>query len=1457
MRRGDVDVTCRAWRRTALVACALVPGLILASSSFASFPRWATITWDGGGGDSNWSTAANWVGDVVPATADTAVFDGTSSKACTINDSVSILGLQIQGLYTGTVSREPGVTVTVGTSGYTQSGGTFTGGSGVGGVTLNGPFSMTGGTFNAPTAGIDLNVSGNFSVTGGTFSAGTGSVVLNGTGAQSLSASGVAFSGLTIGAAHTVTASTSVNVDGTLTVTGTLDVSNAAATLTTAGTVTIVAGGAVTRGTAGWTFDGTSSAILTANGISIGDITIDGTAKLVSLGSAVTIGTLTIAADDAFHVKGNTTSITTLSNLGTFRLYGSESGAITITNGNDIDSGTWEYVGNGDATQNLWTIKDFGTTDYYNLTLTDAVALERYAMAADLKVVQTLTLSGLGSGCYIELNGWTLDIATLSNDGTVRLRGTETTTITNGNDVNSGRWLYEGDGDATSQLRTIKDWGTTDYFTLQIFASGTLPDTFQLAGALTVNERLWLSLATDLLHFNGQSVTVVSPGFVDNSGTIRLFGSETVTLPANGNDSNSGTWEFVGNGGTAETFNIPDFGTTDYFNIRINDTAATPDTFSVSSSITSGGTVQVSAGTLSVGTSRTLTSTGLTVDGGTMTINLCTVDVNGNLSFSAGTLQFTTSGTMNVSGNWVRSGGAFVPNSGTVTLDGVSNQTLTSTGASFYVLTINNSAASVIPTDTVTATGGTNCNGGTLNLAVNNVGMTTFNLILNGGSFTGGTSNVTVQNAFQINGAGSCTAPSGTLFVAGGFQRTGAGAFTHNGGTVNLNGSGAQTLNCASPFNILVIGNSGPGVTLGIACTVASGGSLAIQTGRLFSLSGFGLTASGATFSNDGTLRRQGGESVSLTQDTDSGTWEFTGNGDGTADTFTSLERGAVDYYNLTINDTSAIKDSFSFSTGSVVVVNQVSVSGGALTHTTGTLQANGFTVSGGTYAGGSGPVDINGGVSISSGAFTSTSGLLKALSFSHTGGTFAHNSGRVLLNNTTNQLLSVTSTTTLNDLYVNGELWGYWNLDETSGTVAGDSSGYGRTGTRTNGPTTSTSTAAPLQFTNLASLSFDGTNDYVTMGDVLDMGTPQSFTLSAWVNHNTVTPGQTEVITAKSTGTVGYSFGLMTADFLTCTLGDGVNTVTATAGTAMTLGTWHHVAAVVDRGNQLLKLYLDGVAVGSAGTVLVTDMNNAQPFRIGIPSIYSGTASTDNAWDGFIDDVRVYARPLTLTEISLLAAGNQPQTSVATTTISGAALVVSNRLALCSGTLDVSATNFGVTVAGDWRNEGGLFVPRAGTVTMTGGASHLYPGSQAFNNLTLNLPSNGVACTLNGATTVSGSLTVTTGILSQIQWNLSAGPVTIGLNGTWQNLSTGDITLTGDVGTSGVISFNGGGPACQAGGDAIVITSGTVRTWTGTGQFTIVDVDITNQARSGALVTIYSSTSVGGGNSGWTFDAG
>src|ERR1700722_13406053 len=130
-----------------------------------------SCTWNGGGSDNNWSTAANWGAGCtgtggIPSSSDTVTFDGTSTKNATIDTgfSGSIAALNINSGYTGTITQAKNLSITAGN--FSQAAGTYNGATFS--ITITGNFSLTGGTFTSPS-GQFLSVTNNFTVSGGTF----------------------------------------------------------------------------------------------------------------------------------------------------------------------------------------------------------------------------------------------------------------------------------------------------------------------------------------------------------------------------------------------------------------------------------------------------------------------------------------------------------------------------------------------------------------------------------------------------------------------------------------------------------------------------------------------------------------------------------------------------------------------------------------------------------------------------------------------------------------------------------------------------------------------------------------------------------------------------------------------------------------------------------------------------------------------------------------------------------------------------------------------------------------------------------------------------------------------------------------------------------------------------------------------------------------------------------------
>ncbi len=206
--------------------------------------------------------------------------------------------------------------------------------------------------------------------------------------------------------------------------------------------------------------------------------------------------------------------------------------------------------------------------------------------------------------------------------------------------------------------------------------------------------------------------------------------------------------------------------------------------------------------------------------------------------------------------------------------------------------------------------------------------------------------------------------------------------------------------------------------------------------------------------------------------------------------------------------------------------------------------------------------------------------------------------------------------------------LAGYWKLDENTGTSAADASTNGNTGTLTNGPTWVTGQIG-------SAVDFDGTNDYITAGTGDTPIVKDKKTVAAWVYiDGTMTNGTTYQIVRKySSGDSNTYYGLAlyhdgSSTKLMSHQGGGGAFVYSTG--AVAAGQWVHVAATFDKPN--VSFYING-ALDSTGTDTV-----AGGYPSGSGTMYIGsTNSATGYFNGKLDEVRVYDRPLSADEVSSL----------------------------------------------------------------------------------------------------------------------------------------------------------------------------------------------------------------------------
>ncbi|KKW19592.1 MAG: Glycoside hydrolase family 43, partial [Parcubacteria group bacterium GW2011_GWA2_51_10] len=178
--------------------------------------------------------------------------------------------------------------------------------------------------------------------------------------------------------------------------------------------------------------------------------------------------------------------------------------------------------------------------------------------------------------------------------------------------------------------------------------------------------------------------------------------------------------------------------------------------------------------------------------------------------------------------------------------------------------------------------------------------------------------------------------------------------------------------------------------------------------------------------------------------------------------------------------------------------------------------------------------------------------------------------------------------------------------------------------------------------------LSFDGVNDTVSLGDINVLDGVTQLTVSSWFNAKTVSSNQTSIISKElQSGNLFYGWGYQIVNggggnqiFFIIRNGDTPVTHSWTALNAFSTNQWYNLVLRYDGsaiGNSnRVKAYLNGVELPLtfAGTVPPVLASTDAPVLLG-----RAGHGLDGYFNGSIDDVRIYNRALTVTEIQNLAA--------------------------------------------------------------------------------------------------------------------------------------------------------------------------------------------------------------------------
>jgi hypothetical protein len=301
-------------------------------------------------------------------------------------------------------------------------------------------------------------------------------------------------------------------------------------------------------------------------------------------------------------------------------------------------------------------------------------------------------------------------------------------------------------------------------------------------------------------------------------------------------------------------------------------------------------------------------------------------------------------------------------------------------------------------------------------------------------------------------------------------------------------------------------------------------------------------------------------------------------------------------------------------------------------------------------------------------------------------------------------------------------------------------------------------------------SLAFDGANDYVSMGDVAQADGLTSVTVSAWVKFAVNGGGASETHLVDKSHCSGHTNGgpwelgvsltsSRKAEFLIYPQGGSpaAYVFSGPSSTSIDDGAWHHVTGRYD-GSQI-SIWVDGVQENSRPLVGVTMPNTSYGVELG--GRCNGYAYP---FRGVLDDVRIYTRALTPSEISAdmattVGAGASPQpdaTAPSTPTGLASSNVTSSQIGLA---WQASTDNVGVTGYRVYRNGSLVATTTATNHTSTGLSSNT---SYVFTVAAFDAASN--------TSTQSNPLAVTTAASSTgsytTNFNLTENPISEG--GRW-----------------------------------------------------------------------------------------
>ncbi len=236
--------------------------------------------------------------------------------------------------------------------------------------------------------------------------------------------------------------------------------------------------------------------------------------------------------------------------------------------------------------------------------------------------------------------------------------------------------------------------------------------------------------------------------------------------------------------------------------------------------------------------------------------------------------------------------------------------------------------------------------------------------------------------------------------------------------------------------------------------------------------------------------------------------------------------------------------------------------------------------------------------------------------------------------------------------------------IDLSASTVASHTVTYNTTSSGSSVcPNTSTQTVeiAVAGIANNYSMSFDGSNDYLSAGSGSGITGSNPFSMSAWFKLASAPSGYPMILSTGRANSTNENILYVSPSYK---LGWGNSSANAdfpnSSGTTLSLNTWYH-GVVTFNGSNTIKIYINGSLDGSKTDVSGVNIEDID-IVIGART-NNGNTGKELYFNGSIDEVGIWNTALTSTQVAEIYNGTSTNLTKDLTTVSGSNLIYWNRM--------------------------------------------------------------------------------------------------------------------------------------------------------------------------------------------------